>query len=59
MEFALRDFQTRFRIAPSGRLDRATLATLGLLPGQRAPGVTAPARTHVYPPGGERVYIPR
>ncbi|MGZ4965643.1 MAG: peptidoglycan-binding protein [Chthoniobacterales bacterium] len=39
-EFALRAFQSRFNLPSSGRLDRPTLATLGLLPGQRAPGVS-------------------
>ena len=65
MEFALRAYQSRFGIEPSGRLDMETLATLGLLPGQPAPGVTAPVRRtfrrvpSYVTPGGERVYIPR
>lgn len=64
-EFALRAFQSRFGIEPSGRLNVETLAALGLLPGQRAPGITAPARRVLRPPpsywapGGERIYIPR
>jgi len=64
MEFALRAYQTRFGIYLSGRLDRETMATLGLLPGQRAPGVTAPRRPflwrpRIFAPRGERVYTPR
>lgn len=64
MEFALRAYQTRFDIEPSGRLDRKTLAALGLLPGQRAPGVTAPLRSilrrpGIFAPREERVYTPR
>ncbi len=63
MEFALRSFQMRFSLEQTGRLDRATLGVLGLLPGQRAPGVTAPRRfgerPSYYTPRGEPVYIPR
>jgi len=64
MEFALRAYQTRFGIEPSGRLDMETLAVLGLLPGQRGPGITAPRRSFLRRPGifaprGERVYTPR
>ena len=64
MEFALRAYQTRFGIEPSGRLDKQTLAALGLLPGQRAPGITAPRRPFwqrpgIFAPRGERVYTPR
>ena len=62
MAFAIRAFQSRFRIAPSGRLDVDTLAAMGLLPGQPAPGVTTP-RYRRYPrmvaPDGEPVYVPR
>jgi peptidoglycan hydrolase-like protein with peptidoglycan-binding domain len=51
-EFALRAFQARFNLRSTGRLDRETLAALGLMPGQRAPGVTAggvaPPRHRVY-----------
>jgi len=63
--FALRAFQARFGIVQSGRLDTETLALLGLLPGQRAPGLTAPRRhgfrraPSVFVPRGERIYIPR
>jgi hypothetical protein len=64
MEFALRAYQSRFGIAPSGRLDMETLAALGLLPGQQAPGVTAPRRRaplrgQMVAPNGEPIYIPR
>jgi peptidoglycan hydrolase-like protein with peptidoglycan-binding domain len=61
---ALRTFQLRFSLAPNGRLDMETLAALGLLPGQRAPGFEAPRRRvhrspRVVPGLGERIYIPR
>jgi peptidoglycan hydrolase-like protein with peptidoglycan-binding domain len=64
MEFALRAFQTRFAIPPSGRLDMETLAALGLLPGQQAPGVSMPRRHRaprgpMFAPNGEPIYIPR
>jgi peptidoglycan hydrolase-like protein with peptidoglycan-binding domain len=39
---ALRAFQARAGLAPDGRLNMETLAALGLLPGQRAPGFRAP-----------------
>ncbi|MDQ2919242.1 MAG: peptidoglycan-binding protein [Verrucomicrobiota bacterium] len=65
-EFALRAFQARFNLRSSGRLDRETLAAMGLMPGQRAPGVTAGViapRQRVYPrtpqrttPEGELIY---
>ncbi len=63
-EFALRAYQSRFGIRQTGRLDTETLASLGLLPGQRAPGVTTPSRRvyrppSYYTPDGERVYLPR
>lgn len=64
-EFAVRAYQSRFGIEPSGRLDMETLAALGLLPGQQAPGVTAPSSRALRPrpsfigPGGERIYVPR
>ena len=41
---AVREFQSRIGIAPSGRLDMETLAVLGLLPGQHAPGISVPPR---------------
>lgn len=64
-EFALRAYQARFRIASSGRLDRETLAAMGLMPGQRMPGVTAGVaapRSRIYrrppmvTPEGEPIY---
>jgi len=63
-EFALRAFQSRFGIQPSGWFDMETLSALGLLPGQQAPGVTAPTRRVIrtrpfVTPRGERIYIPR
>jgi len=62
-EFALRAYQTQFGIPLSGRLDRETLGALGLLPGQRGPGITAPRRPifrwpRIFAPRGERVYTP-
>jgi peptidoglycan hydrolase-like protein with peptidoglycan-binding domain len=65
MTFALRGYQTHFGLDPTGRMDRETLAVLGLLPGQRAPGLTAPAHPSLRPrpreftPGGEPIYVPR
>lgn len=41
---AVREFQLRFGLSPNGRLDMETLAVLGLLPGQHAPGVAVPPR---------------
>lgn len=63
MNFAVRAFQQRFDIAASGHLDMDTLGALGLLPGQQAPGVTAPSRRasprRLVAPNGERIYDPR
>lgn len=65
MEFALRAYQARFEIEQNGRLDMETLASLGLLPGQQAPGITAPRRRilrqapSIFAPNGERIYVPR
>ena len=42
--FAVRSFQSRVGIPPTGRLDMETLAALGLLPGQHAPGISVPPR---------------
>lgn len=61
--FALRAFQSRFGLQPTGRLDVQTLGALGLLPGQRAPGMEPP-RGRIYRPQpvgpalGARVYHP-
>jgi peptidoglycan hydrolase-like protein with peptidoglycan-binding domain len=43
-ELAVRAFQARVGIAPNGRLNIETLAALGLLPGQHAPGIAVPPR---------------
>jgi peptidoglycan hydrolase-like protein with peptidoglycan-binding domain len=39
MEFALRAYQARLGLVPTGRLDMDTLASLQLLPGKRAPHI--------------------
>jgi peptidoglycan hydrolase-like protein with peptidoglycan-binding domain len=64
MKFALRNYQARFGLRPSGRLDVETLASLSLLPGQRTSGfrrfhwrIFSP-RTRIGP-DGEPIYIPR
>jgi peptidoglycan hydrolase-like protein with peptidoglycan-binding domain len=63
MDFALRNYQARFGLRPTGRLDIETLASLSLLPEQRMSG---PRRFHrrFFPParmgpGSEPIYIPR
>jgi peptidoglycan hydrolase-like protein with peptidoglycan-binding domain len=63
MNFALRNYQARFGLQPTGRLDVETLASLSLLPEQRTSG---PRRFHrrFFPririgPGDEPIYIPR
>ncbi len=61
LSFALRNYQARLGLEPSGRLDVETLASLNLLPEQR----TTQRRTHrhFFPPPfrmwPERIYIPR
>lgn len=61
-EFALRAYQSRAGLEPSGRPDMETLASLGLLPGQRTPGLDRSRRIWRRPaimdPRGERIYIP-
>lgn len=62
--FALRAFQSRFGLPPTGRLDMQTLAALGLLPGQRGPGMEPPRRRIYRAPGlpprpDERIFVPR
>ena len=64
MNLALRSYQERFGLRPSGRLDVETLAALDLLPEQRV--TRSPRfRPRLFPPwsrrgpGGERIYIPR
>jgi peptidoglycan hydrolase-like protein with peptidoglycan-binding domain len=65
MNFALRNYQARFGLRPSGRLDVETLAALSLLPEQqRTNGYRRSHRPFFLPririgPGQERVYIPR
>lgn len=64
MNFALRAFQARFGLTPTGRLDVETLASLGLLPGQRTRDFRPFHRRVFRPrvqigPFGERIYIPR
>jgi peptidoglycan hydrolase-like protein with peptidoglycan-binding domain len=65
LNFALRNFQGRIGLAPSGRLDVETLAALGLLPEQqrttrsrRFPGRFFGPRARIGP-GREPIYIPR
>lgn len=63
-EFAVRSYQTRLGLEPSGRFDMETLASLRLLPGPRAPVGRGTRRIFRRPPviigpAGERVYIPR
>jgi peptidoglycan hydrolase-like protein with peptidoglycan-binding domain len=61
LSFALRTYQARLGLQPSGRLDVETLASLNLLPEQR----TTQRRMHrrFFPPPfrmwPERIYIPR
>ncbi|MFL6589526.1 MAG: peptidoglycan-binding protein [Chthoniobacterales bacterium] len=64
LNFALRNFQMRFGLEPSGRFDVETLAALELLPEQRVTRYPRLER-HFFPPwlhrgpGNERIYIPR
>jgi len=64
MNFALRNYQARFNLRPSGRFDVETLGSLGLLPEQRTTGIHRPHRRFWPPPPrfwrpDEPVYIPR
>jgi peptidoglycan hydrolase-like protein with peptidoglycan-binding domain len=63
MNFALRDFQARFGLRPSGRLDAETLAALSLLPEQQRASGYRRFRPRFFSPhvriGPERIYIPR
>jgi peptidoglycan hydrolase-like protein with peptidoglycan-binding domain len=65
MNFALRNYQARFGLRPSGRLDVETLAALSLLPEQqRTTGFRRFHRRFFPPririgPGNEPIYIPR
>lgn len=62
MQFALRAYQSRAGIPTTGALDMDTLASLGLLPGQRAPGFERRPRFMrprlPFAPSGERIYEP-
>jgi peptidoglycan hydrolase-like protein with peptidoglycan-binding domain len=55
---AVRAFQARSGIMPTGRLDMATLAALRLLPGQRAPGYVTPPRRYFNRPVYRGEWIP-
>lgn len=61
-QFALRAYQSRFGLEPTGAFDFETLAALGLLPQQQR-GYGTPRRRVIrrgmFAPDGERVYIPR
>jgi peptidoglycan hydrolase-like protein with peptidoglycan-binding domain len=65
MNFALRNYQARFGLQPTGRLDVETLAALSLLPEQqRTTGFRRFHRRFFLPririgPGNEPIYIPR
>lgn len=65
MNFALRNYQARFGLRPSGRLDVETLAALSLLPEQQRTTGYRRYRPRFFPPririgpGYERIYIPR
>jgi len=63
MNFALRNYQTRFGLAPSGRLDVETLAALSLLPEQQRTSGFRRFHRRLFPPririGPDRIYIPR
>jgi peptidoglycan hydrolase-like protein with peptidoglycan-binding domain len=63
MQFAVQAYQARIDLLPTGRLDTETLASLGLLPGQRLPPFGPPHRRMFPPrsrigPTGERIYVP-
>jgi peptidoglycan hydrolase-like protein with peptidoglycan-binding domain len=55
---ALRGFQARVGLVPSGRLNMETLAALGLLPGQRAPGYPPPHRRLIGRPVYRGEWVP-
>jgi peptidoglycan hydrolase-like protein with peptidoglycan-binding domain len=65
MNLALRNFQARFGLTPSGRFDAETLAALSLLPEQQRTTGFRRFRPRFFPPrvrigpGNERIYIPR
>jgi peptidoglycan hydrolase-like protein with peptidoglycan-binding domain len=55
---ALREFQARAGLLPNGRLNMETLAALGLLPGQRAPGYPPPHRRLIGRPVYRGEWVP-
>ena len=57
-EAAVRAFQVRARLVPDGRLNMATLAALGLLPGQHPPGMVPPPRRLLGQPVYRGEWIP-
>ena len=65
MNFALRNFQARVGVMPSGRLDVETLASLNLLPEQLQSSGFHRSHRYFFPPririgpGHEPIYIPR
>ena len=65
MNFALRNYQARFGLRPSGRLDVETLGALSLLPEQQRTTGSRRYYPRFFPPrirfgpGHERIYIPR
>jgi peptidoglycan hydrolase-like protein with peptidoglycan-binding domain len=65
MNFALRNYQARFGLRPSGRLDVETLAALSLLPEQQRTTGFRRFQRRLFPPririepGNEPIYIPR
>jgi len=65
MNFALRNYQARFGLRLSGRLDVETLASLSLLPEQQRTTGFRHIRPRFFPPrvrigpGNEPIYIPR
>ncbi len=48
-EFALRAFQSSFRLPPSGRFDIRTLGALGLMPGRNVPRSVRPMPRRIFP----------
>ena len=62
-EFAVRTFQNRAGLRPTGRLDMETLSALGLLPGEGRPRFRRPRMRLMRPPveiapNGEPIYRP-
>jgi peptidoglycan hydrolase-like protein with peptidoglycan-binding domain len=57
-EAAVRTFQARAGLLPDGRLNMATLAALGLLPGQHPPGMVPPPRRLLGQPVYRGEWIP-